>query len=193
MNITVENFVKNFKDKKIINTKATPDAINKYIRENLEIRTYIPFVEKRTIAEMVVAQNTYEVDGVKKNDSINQYVGFVVAMISAHTSLEFSGDPVSDYDLLSESGLLSHIIMEFQESYNECDIILKMAIAMELEDNHINAIIGRFLNEILQRLDGVGDVLKDKLGSLNLKDILGHDIKPEDMAKLQGLLDRWNK
>lgn len=193
MNITVENFVKDFKDKRVINTKVAPDAIGNYIRENLEIRTYIPFVKKRAIAEMVVAQNTEEVDGVKRNDSINQYVSFVVAMISAHTNLEFGEDPVVDYDLLAESGLLHQIIAEFKTSYDECEILLKMALAMELEDNNINVLVGKFLNGILQRLDGVGEVLKDKLGGLNLKDILGQDIKQEDLAKLQGFLDRWNK
>lgn len=193
MNITVENFVKEFKDKKVNNTKVAPDAIGNYIRENLAIRKYVPFVEKRAIAEMVVAQNTYELDGVKKNDSINQYISFVVAIISAHTNLSFGEDPVADYDLLAESGLLQQIIAEFQNSYSECEIVLKMAVAMELEDNNINVLIGKFLNGILQKLDGVGGVLKDKLGSLNLTDILGRDIKPEDMAKLQGFLDRWNK
>jgi 5-formaminoimidazole-4-carboxamide-1-beta-D-ribofuranosyl 5'-monophosphate synthetase len=163
------------------------------LKEKLEIKTYLPFRTKREIAEMVVAQNTEWVDGVKKHDSINAYIGFVVAMIGAHTVLEFSSDPVSDYDLLAESGLLPQIIAEFKESYDETDIILKMALAMELEDNNINASVARFLDGILKKLDGVGDVLKGALGNLDLKEILGANFNSEDLANLKGFLDRYNK
>lgn len=186
-------FVQNFKDKKVVNTKTNEHAVRDYIKKEIEFKTYIPFREKRAVVEVVAAQNTTEVDGIKRNDAINQYMSFVVAMITLHTNLEFSDDPVADYDLLEEAGLLSQIIAEFKTSYDDCEALLKMAVAMELEDNNINVIVGKFLNGILQRLDGVGDVLKDKLGGLNLKDILGRDIKPEDLAKLQGFLNRWNK
>lgn len=189
----ISEFIDNFNNKKIVNTKINEHAVSDYLREVLEIKTYIPFREKRAVVEMVVAQNITEEDGIKRSDSINQYVSFVTAMITLHTNLEFSEDPVTDYDLLAESGLLSQIIAEFKTSYDECDILLKMALAMELEDNNINVLVGKFLNVVLQRIDGVGGFIKDKLGDLNLKDILGQDIKPEDMAKLQGLLDRWNK
>lgn len=184
------SFINDFNTKKIMNTKVAPNAISEYLRNNLEIKTYIPFKAKRLLAETIVAQNTEEIDGVKRNDSINQYISFVCAMIAAHTNLEFSEDPVEDYDMLSECGLLPQIIAEFQDSYNECEVILKMALAMELEDNNINVQVGKFLNGILQRLDGVGDVLKNTLGGLDLKDILGADFKQEDLAKLSGFLDK---
>ena len=76
----VIDFVKSVKDKKVMNTKIEPDAVEKHIRGNLEIREYIPFNEKRMIAEMVVNSNTEMVDGIKKHDSISAYIGFVVSM-----------------------------------------------------------------------------------------------------------------
>ena len=188
----IKEFCEAYKAKKFMNLRQGVDERAEWIKKELEIRTYIPFREKREIAEMIVAQNTKEIDGVKKNDSINQYVSFIVAMISAHTNLTFSDDPVADYDLLAESGLLSQIVAEFQESYSECEIVLKMALAMELEDNSINVLVGKFLNGILQKLDVFGEGLKDKLGNIDLKEILGSDFKPEDLAKLKGFLDRYN-
>jgi hypothetical protein len=190
MNITVNEFVKEFKEKKIFNSKLNEHAISDYLKEKLAIKTYIPFRLKREIAEIVVSQNTEWVDGIKKHDSVNAYVSFIVASLTAHTNLEFSDDPVADYDLLAESGLLPLIIAEFESSYSECDIILKMVLAMELEDNNINALVGKFLNGILEKLDVVGDVLKDKLGNFDLKDILGADFKQEDLAKLSGFLNK---
>lgn len=186
----VHDFIENYKAKKFMNTKQGVDERAEWIRKELEVKTYIPFKKKRQIAEMVVAQNINEADGIKKIDTINQYIGFIVAMLTAHTNLEFSQDPVADYDLLAESGLLSQIIAEFQESYTECDVILKMALAMELEDNNINVLVGRFLDNILKKLDGVGEALKSKLDNFDIEDLLG-DIKQEDLAQLKGFLDRF--
>lgn len=186
----VNEFVKAFVEKKIVNTKLNEHAVSNYLREELAIKTYIPFREKRKIAEMIVVQNIQEVDGVKKYDSINGYVSLVVASIAAHTTLEFSGDPVADYDLLAESGLLPQIIAEFKSSHDEIDIILKMALAMELEDNNVNALVGRFLNKILEMLDGAAEAVKDKFEDLDVKSILGADFKEEDLAKLSGFLDK---
>ena len=189
----VQNFIDNFKSKKITNTKIAPDAVSEYLKKELEIKTYLPFRTKRQIVEMVVSQNTDWVDGIKKHDSINAYIGFVVAMISAHTSLQFSDDPVADYDLLAESGLLPQIIAEFKESYDECDVLLKMALAMELEDNNVNVLFGKFLNNILQRVDGVIEFAKNIFGNIDIKDALGKVFKGEDLAELKGFLDKYNK
>ena len=189
----VQNFIDDFKSKKIMNTKIDTDAVSKYLKKELEIKTYLPFRTKRQIVEMVVSQNTDWVDGIKKHDSINAYIGFVVAMISAHTSLQFSDDPVADYDLLAESGLLPQIIAEFKESYDECHILLKMARAMELEDNNINALFGKFLNSILQRVDSIVELAKNTFGNIDIKDILGEAFKEEDLAELKGFLDKYNK
>lgn len=190
--MTIQEFIEGFKNDKVINTQIKPNAVAEYLKEKLEIKTYLPFRTKRALVETVVAQNIEWVDGVKKIDSINEYVGFIVAVLSAHTNLSFSDDPVIDYDLLAESGLLPQIIAEFQESYSECDILLKMARASELEDNNINAIAARFVESILQRIDNIGEVLKDKLGDFDLKEILGADFKQEDLAKLTGFLNTIN-
>ncbi|MEE1301657.1 MAG: hypothetical protein UHD64_02640 [Bacteroidales bacterium] len=188
-----KDLVSDFQTKKIADTKIAPNAVSDYLKKELEIKTYLPFRTKRAIVETVVSQNIEWVDGFKKIDFINEYVGFIVAILSAHTALEFSDDPVADYDLLAESGLLPKIIAEFQESYNECEVLLKMARTSELEDNNLEAVVSRFLNSILDRLDGVGESLKGMLGNFNIQDILGDSFKEEDLTKLKGFLDKYNK
>lgn len=185
----VHEFVKMFVDGKVANNKFEPNAVENFIRKNLDIKEYIPFNEKRMIAEMVVRANTVDVNGVKKHDSINAYVGFVVAMLGAHTALQFGEDPVADYDLLAENGLLMPVIETFRADYTECDVILKMALAHEMEDNSVGAVVGRFLNGVSNTIDGIGDSLKKKIDEVNIDDILG-DVKQEDMTKLFGLLDK---
>ena len=186
----IREFCEAYKAKRFMVIKNGADERSEYLRKELEIKTYIPFREKRQIAEMIVAQNIKEVDGIKKYDSINGYIALVVASIAAHTNIEWGPDPIEDYDVLAESGLLSQIIAEFQGSHDEIDIILKMALAMELEDNNVNVLIGHFLNSILKKLDGVGEVLKGAFSDLDLKEALGAEISKEDLAKLSGLLDK---
>ena len=186
----VLEFINGYKNEKVQNTKINEHAVSNYLKKELEIKTYIPFRLKREIAEIVVSQNTEFVDGIKRHDSVNAYVSFIVASLTAHTNLEFSDDPVADYDLLAESGLLPQIISEFETSHSECDIVLKMVLAMELEDNNINVLIGKFLNGILDKLDIVGDALKEKLDGFNIGDILGANFNQEDLAKLSGFLNK---
>lgn len=185
----VQNFVQEFKDKKIANNRIDPDAVSKYIREKIEFTPYIPFRQKREIAEMIVAKNTVEVDGIKKYDSLNAYIGLIVSSIAAHSDLQFGSDPVSDYDALVESGLLNEIISEFKASYDELEVILKAVVAMEMEDNNTNVIVGRFLNGILDKLDIVTNVLGEKVKDFDMTKLLG-DIKQEDLASLMGLVNK---
>ena len=186
----VVEFIKCFQDKKIMNSKATPNAVKEYIMKTLEVKTYLPFNQRRKIAELIVSENTKEVDGIKRHNSIDAYISFIVHMLTAHTNLEFSNNPVEDYDLLSSSGLLQPIIETFQNSYNECDVLLKMTLELTLEDNNVNVLVGHFLNKILEMLDGVGGALKEKFDGFDPKSILGADITKEDLAELSGFLDK---
>lgn len=189
----VIEFVQKFQQDKIQNTKINPNAVSEYLKNVLEIKTYIPFNQKRQAIEVIVKKNIVEVNGVKKNDSINQYLSFVVTTILLHTNLEFSEDVVSDYDALAENGLLPQIIDEFKESYNECDVLLKMALADELEDNNVNMVFGRFLNSILEKLDAAGASIKSAIDGVDLTSLLQDSIKQEDLKKLSDFLNTYNK
>ena len=141
---------------------------------------------------MLVMKNIDVVDGVKKHDSISGYISFVAAMLTAHTNLELS-DPIADYDVLSENKLLAPIIETFRTSYDECDVLLKMALAQELEDNNINMLFGRFLNNISEKVDELSEVLKSTMSNENLSALLGAKFNQEDLAKLSSFLDKYNK
>jgi hypothetical protein len=188
--ITIKEFVENYKAKKFMNTKQGVDERVEWIKKELGIKPYVSFREKRKIAEMVVAKNIEEVDGIKKYDSIDGYISFIVTSIMAHTNLEWSNDPVADYDLLAESGLLPQIIAQFQSSHDEIDLLRKMVLEMELEDNNTNALIARFLNKILGLLDNVAEMAKSKLGNFDIKDVLGADFKEEDIALFMNAINK---
>jgi len=193
MSITVKQFIDEFKSKRIQNTKVDNTIVSEYIKTTLEVKTYIPFQEKRAIVELIVNENTKEIDGVLKNDPISQYVSFVTSMIAVHTTLDLSEDPIGDYDLLSASGLLMPIIETFRDDFNDCDVLLKMALGAKLEENNLGIQVGKFLNGILWRLDDVVDGIGEKLGDIDLQKIFGETFKVEDLAKLSSLLDKFSK
>lgn len=186
----IQEFVKTFMEKRITNNKINDHAVSDYLKKELEIKTYIPFLQKKEIAELIVDTYTEEVDGIKKYDSTRAYVGFIAASITAHTNLEFGENVFDDYDSLAESGLLTQIVAEFSESHNEIDILLKMAIAAELEDNNINVLVGRFLNKLSSKIDFIGDVIKNKMENLNPSTLFGADITKEDLAAISSFVDK---
>ena len=187
----ITDFIQELNEAGVHNTQLKPNAIGEYIEKKLNVKAYIPFDMKRTLAEMIVDVNTEEVDGIWKHDSINAYLSFIVAMVQSHTDLEFD-DPIADYDALAENGLLVPIIELFRTDYNECDVVLKMALAAKLEENNVSAVVGRFLNGISKKLDGVGEVIKSVVGNVNIQDVLSK-FKEEDLTKLTGLLNTYVK
>lgn len=173
----VVDFVKEFNAKKPINSQAKPNAVEEYIKQTLEVEEYISFKRKQALVKLIVLQNMEIVDGIKKIDSISQYMSFVIAMLTSHTNLEMSDDPMEDYDLLAQNGLLPLIVSTFKQDYDECDVLLKMVVASELEDNNTNVLIGRFLDSILRRLEEFSGSIKDIFNE-------------EDLAKLSSLLNK---
>ena len=182
----VREFVTNYKNKNFMNTPQGMKERVEWIKKELGIKTYIPFREKRQIAEMVVEQNIKVIDGIKKYDSIDAYIGFIMSSIVAHTNLTCGDDPIADYDLLAENGLLPQIVAEFQESHNEIDILMKMALASELEDNSVGVLIGHFLDNILNKLDGAAGALNGLIGNLDLEEMFNE----ENVTKIVGLLNK---
>ncbi len=187
----VKDFVDGFVSKRIQNTKTDNTVVSEYIKQTLEVREYVPFKEKRAIVELIVEQNTKEINGVLKNDPITQYISFIAAMLTAHTNLELV-EPINDYDVLCESGLLMPILDTFRNDYQDCDTLLKMALGAKMEDNNIGVQVGKFLNGILWRLDDVVDGVKEKFGDFSLQDVLGESFKEEDLAKLSSFLNKYS-
>lgn len=148
----VQNFVEEFKNKKVQNTKTNDHAVADYIKQKLEIKTYLPFAYRKVLVQTIVDSHIEVVDGIKKYDNVNSYIGFIIAMIKAHTNLEFSQKSIDDYDLLAETGLLAAIVEEFRTSYEECEVLRKMMVAAEMQDNEASVIIGKFLNNIIMQL-----------------------------------------
>ena len=189
--LNVQSFVEEFVNKKIKNDRITPNAVEGYILEKLEITEYLPFATKREVVQMIVDKVIREEDGIKKVDSIAQFLAFITSMLISHTNLDIS-NAEQDYDMLSKCGLLEPIVATFHSDYVQCEALLKAAIADELADNNLSVVVSKFLNGILDKLDGFGEVAKGFAENIDLSKLLGANIKEEDVAKILGFVDKLN-
>ena len=179
--ILVKDFVNEFIEKKIVNTHYKQDAIQEFIKQRLEITEYLPFKTKRELVQMIVDSVIREEDGVKKVDSIAQFLSFITSMLISHTNLKIVSAE-QDYDALNSCGLIEPIIAMFQKDYAECEALLKMSIADELAENNLSVVISKFLN-------GICETVKGFTNNLDLSKLLGENIKEEDVAKILGFID----
>lgn len=117
--MTIKNFVNEY-------TKRADQLKEQYLKENLKITSYVPFLRKDAIAQVIVDRSTYKYEnytkedgtiGLKKTDeirinSITQYILFCRVLIENYTNLEIeTKEFVEEYDALKECGLLDKLMV----------------------------------------------------------------------------------
>lgn len=187
----VKTFIENFKAKKIMNTQIAPNAVSEYIKKELEVKSYVPFAEKRELcANVLNVCNTIGDSGLVKVDSVSRYIVFTLSVISKYTNIEFSSgediefDSLDEYDMLCENHLLNPIIEVIGEEYMACNNMLNMMMAdIEANNNTVEAVLGHTLGKITDSIDDFIDVLAEKVEEMDL------DLSQIDIDKYKGLID----
>jgi hypothetical protein len=188
--MTIEQFIKDFHEKKIQNTKLNEHAVFDYIKEKLKVKTYIPFAAKRELCERVLnACNTRD-GGLVKVDSVSRYIIFTLSIISAYTNIEFSSgedtefDSLDEYDMLCENHLLNPILEVIGEEYAACNNMLNMMMAdIEANNNTVEAVLEHNLGKITGSIDKLINALAEKVEEMDL------DLSQIDIDKYKGLID----
>lgn len=186
------DFVSNFKNKKIQNTKTAPNVVSGYIKKELEVKDYVPFVEKQSIAQIVLESCADLDNGVVVIDSVKKYIIFTITVLSTYTNLEFEGDEagLDAYDMLcscqvGDGTLLDAIVKTFEKEYSRCNDILNMMTADLLAENNIEKQVGKFLTKISNKIDTFGDAIIDKLGNFEM------DLNQLDIDKLTNIISKF--
>jgi hypothetical protein len=188
----ITDFIKDFQEKKIQNTKINENAVSEYLKATLEIKGYVPFVEKQSIAQVVLETCANMEDGVIAIDSIQKYIIFTIMVLSTYTNLEFDGDEdLESYDALcsyqiGDGTLLDEIVKTFEKEYMRCNDILNMMTADLMAENNIEKQVGKFLSGISKKINDLGDSLIDKLGDFNM------DLNQLDIDKLSDIISKIN-
>ena len=119
----IKEFCENYKN------RATDKLKNDYLKENLKITTYLPFIKKDALAQNIVNATTYKFEDYTKEDgttgrrrtnqiqvnSSAQMLLFYRVIIENYTDLEVETEGFyEEYDALNESGVLFELTADFE-------------------------------------------------------------------------------
>lgn len=169
---------------------------DRYIKEKLEIKSYIPVLRKDALADVIARRTVFEHenyvadDGTTKtrstgNVKINTFVGYMLfcrIVIEEYTNLEADKNHFDqDYDALKTSGLLTYL-MGGEGSLIPEDEIAEFRTIIEMKKNDFLATessIDVFVKRQIDRFKDLGEatlapltsVIKEKLDSLSEEDL----------------------
>ena len=119
----IKEFCENYKN------RATDRLKEDYLKENLKITTYLPFIKKDALAQNIVNATTYKFEDYTKEDgttgrrktnqiqinSTAQMLLFYRVIIENYTDLEVETEGFyEEYDALNESGVLFELTADFE-------------------------------------------------------------------------------
>lgn len=161
------------------------------IAKTVETEPYIGIMQKKQIAELVLENCTYEIDGEIHIDSVERYILFTITVISAHTNLEFDHEnnaSIDDYDMLCKSGLLIKVIDTFKDDYASCQEILNMMTTDKLQESMtIEKKLYQFFDGVQYILDEVLNGIVEKIDLDILKSL---PIDKDSLSNLSNLFEK---
>jgi hypothetical protein len=175
------DFINNTKNKML-----KGDQLRQVIAKALEVKPYLSIKEKKNLIDNIVNHCILFENGVFKFNEIDKYIAFTMMTIAAYTNLELSFDMEDDYDMLCEAKLLNAVIETFAGEYDNVKLLLAMQCDYILNDNNIEAQIGRMLTSILDKLDVFSNQLSEKLDSFSFDNL------PIDMDNIKKLMEFVN-
>ena len=168
------------------NKMLKADQLQTVVTKTIETKEYLSIKEKKNLVNNIVNECVLYEDGAYKFDEIDKYVCFTMRTIAAYTNLELSNDIEEDYDSLCRSKLLNMVIGTFEGEYENIKVLLQMRCDYILSSNNIDAQIGRFLNELLEKVDSLTTVVTNKIDEFSLDKL---PINTQDIGQLLKLLN----
>lgn len=170
--ITIKQFAKEY-------TNRVPQLQEAYLKENLVITPYVPFVKKDALTDKLVNISTYKYEdytkedgsiGRRKTDTIHvnstvQYLLFCRLVIENYTNLIVETDGFfEEYDALKECGLLDKLMVstETRPSIIPMDEIaeLRAIVDFKQKDAIFNKTeVHNYVDSLLERFGDVLNVL----------------------------------
>ena len=133
--------------------------------EELEVKHYIPIMEKKMFVMDVISACTDEVDGFISADRFKMNIYFNMRVLALYTNLEVSNDfneMTEQYDALCENGTLNNVLSLFADEYSVMCNVLENVLDELLVQNSIEAQVVRIANKLSFVINSIGSGL-DKL------------------------------
>ena len=167
---------------------ATDRLKEDYLKDNLHINTYLPFLTKVTLADNLAKVTTLDKDtgNINLKSDVN-YLLFCRTIIEQYTDLQIETEGFyEEYDLLNQSGLLDKIMQMIPEK----EITeFKMICDMKKDDIIFNQSTPKaFINQQIERVSTIlGVTLKPVL------DKLATELENMDEEKIEKLSNKVEK
>lgn len=202
--ISIKQFCEEYKNR-------VPQLQETYIKENLVITPYVPFVKKDALADKLVDISTYVFEdytkedgtiGRKKTDKIRvnstiQYLLFCRLVIENYTNLIVETEGFfEEYDALKQSGLLDKLMIgtKTEEPLISMDEISELRALVDFKQRdimtnyatpqaYISNQVERFSTLLSVALEPVLTKISDTLENMDEKDIEKFGNKLEKMLK----------
>ena len=198
----IKEFCENYKN------RATDKLKGDYLKENLKITTYLPFIKKDALAQNIVNATTYKFEDYTKEDgttgrrrtnqiqinSTAQMLLFYRVIIENYTDLEVETEGFyEEYDALNESGVLFELTADFEghPSLIPAKEISELRGMIDLKQRDIMTNqyeIHSYISNQIERITEVGSVvLKPVL------DKLATELENMDEEKIEKLSNKVEK
>ena len=157
------------------------------IKKELEIKKYIPVMEKKKFATNVIAACTYDVDDYITVDSFKMDIYFHMNLLKLYTNLEIANsfhEIVEQYDILCEKGILNVVIGIIGDDYDALDAILGYELDALLEENSLECQVVKVANKI----NGIMNVASEKIKNVDFNKLLPEGVDISSILQMLKLL-----
>lgn len=161
--------------------------LEELVSKKIETKKYLSIKEKKGLVESIINECILFHDGVFKFDDVEKYICFTMRVIEAYTNLKLSNDMEDDYDLLCQNDLLEVVVDTFKKEYEEVNILLQMKCEYYLSNNSIEAQVGKFLADLLDRVDAFANMASSKISDFDISKL---PVSKEDLDKLLKFLNK---
>ena len=163
------------------------DQLHDLLKKELEVKEYMSIKDKKQLVQNIINECILYDNGVFKFNDIDKYINFTMMTIAAYTNIELSDDVEEDYDMLCSNKLLDFVVGTFNSEYDNVNVLLQMQCDYVLSDNNVEAQVGRFLNDVLVKVDEVANSVANKVDSIDLSKI---SIDGNKLAKVLSLFNK---
>lgn len=163
------------------------------IKKILEVEEYMPFSEKKELAQNIIKRSIVRENGFVRINEIDKYLIFTTEVIAAFTNLEFSADleiRSQEYDMLVQSGRLSEIIEMLGAEYKTILELVKMESDFVSQENSVEYQAAKFFDGLNQTVYGLSNTLSSQVEKFNISNL---GISSEQISQLSALLNKYIK
>lgn len=133
------------------------------LKQSLDVKSYIPVMEKKKIASHIIAACTDDVNGYVMVDRLAKEIYFNMSLLALYTNMEISTDfdeMVEQYDALCEAGVLYDIV-DLIDDYCELSTVVDCELENMLDENSLECQAVQVISKINSIIDIFGDKIKD--------------------------------